>query len=190
MPPHSMNFCMTGAGLPWVGMVELSMPEPRSVPMELRECITTTTLAAAVASSTWGLAGIVLRGKIQRARKCSGRSRPIGGDYPRVRLRRSDGCDDHWHAAGAVPFFTCTKPSRGSYDDALETLEYTRSAERWARSDRHSGDVLGLNPNLALKSAAPLNAATQNGLAQMVGQTLWLEQLKAIAVTIALAVVA
>jgi Amt family ammonium transporter len=41
-----------------------------------------------------------------------------------------------------------------------------------------------VNPNLSG------NAATQNGLARIVGHTLWLEQLKAISVTIALAVVA
>ena len=46
-----------------------------------------------------------------------------------------------------------------------------------------------MNSNLALLTSAPLNAATQNGLARIVGHALWLEQLKAIAVTIVLAVV-
>ncbi len=46
-----------------------------------------------------------------------------------------------------------------------------------------------VNPNLAFSVAAPLNPATQNGLAKIVGHTLWLEQLKAIGVTIVLAVV-
>ena len=46
-----------------------------------------------------------------------------------------------------------------------------------------------VNPNLGLRTAAPLNAATQNGLAQLVGHSLWLEQLKAIAVALALAIV-
>ena len=36
---------------------------------------------------------------------------------------------------------------------------------------------------------APLNPVTQNGLARIVGHTLWIEQLKAIVVTILFAVV-
>jgi Amt family ammonium transporter len=45
------------------------------------------------------------------------------------------------------------------------------------------------NPNLSQSAVAPFNPATQNGLARIVGHTLWLEQLKAIGVTIVLAVV-
>jgi ammonium transporter, Amt family len=45
-----------------------------------------------------------------------------------------------------------------------------------------------VNSNLSLTTAGPLNPATQNGLARMVGQTLWIVQLKAIAVTILVAV--
>ncbi len=47
----------------------------------------------------------------------------------------------------------------------------------------------GVSPNLSLGTGAPLNPATQNGLARIVGHTLWIEQLKAIVVTIVLAVV-
>jgi ammonium transporter, Amt family len=46
-----------------------------------------------------------------------------------------------------------------------------------------------VNPNLALSTSAPLNPATQNGLARIIGHNLWFEQLKAIAITLALAVV-
>jgi Amt family ammonium transporter len=46
-----------------------------------------------------------------------------------------------------------------------------------------------VNPNLALLTSTPLNPATQNSLARIVGHTLWLEQLKAITVTILVAVV-
>src|SRR5262249_22321388 len=47
----------------------------------------------------------------------------------------------------------------------------------------------GVNPNLSLSVAGTPNPATQNGLARIVGHTLWIEQLKAIVDTIALAVV-
>ena len=45
-----------------------------------------------------------------------------------------------------------------------------------------------MNPNLSLSLAGSLNPATQNGLVRIVGHTLWIEQLKAIAITIVLAV--
>jgi len=40
-----------------------------------------------------------------------------------------------------------------------------------------------------LSATGSLNAATQNGLARLVGHALWIEQLKAIVITIVLAVV-
>jgi Amt family ammonium transporter len=46
-----------------------------------------------------------------------------------------------------------------------------------------------VNPNLLFSVTGAPNAATQNGLAKIVGHTLWLEQLKAIGVTIVFAVV-
>jgi len=46
-----------------------------------------------------------------------------------------------------------------------------------------------INSNLAPVASAPLSAATRNGLTRIVGHTLWLEQLKAIGITILLAVV-
>ncbi len=46
-----------------------------------------------------------------------------------------------------------------------------------------------VDPNLSLTLAGPLNPATQNGLTRIVGHTLWIEQLKAIVITITLAVV-
>ena len=46
-----------------------------------------------------------------------------------------------------------------------------------------------VNSNLSLSITGSLNPATQNGLARIVGHTLWIEQLKAIVITIVLAVV-
>ena len=45
-----------------------------------------------------------------------------------------------------------------------------------------------MNPNLLLSVGTP-NPATQNGLAKIVGHTLWLEQAKAIGITIVFAMV-
>ena len=94
-------------------------------------------------------------------------------------------------AAGAVPFFACTTlKSWFHYDDALDTFGVHAVGGTLGAFLTGVLATSSVNPNLALKSSAPLNAATQNGLAQMLGRTLWLEQLKAIGITIALAVVA
>ena len=46
-----------------------------------------------------------------------------------------------------------------------------------------------VNPNLSLTGGGSLNPATQNGLARIIGHTLWIQQLKAIVVTILVAVI-
>jgi ammonium transporter, Amt family len=92
-------------------------------------------------------------------------------------------------AAGAVPFFACTTlKSWFRYDDALDTFGIHAVGGTLGAFLTGLLATSSVNPNLAVKSAVPLNAATQNGLAQIVGHTLWVEQLKAIAITIALAV--
>ncbi|HEY2680957.1 MAG TPA: hypothetical protein VGI59_06505, partial [Candidatus Udaeobacter sp.] len=46
-----------------------------------------------------------------------------------------------------------------------------------------------VDPNLSLSTGGSVNPATQNGLARIVGHVLWIEQLKAIVITISIAVV-
>ncbi len=145
----------------------------------------TTTLATAVASFTWAMLEYLLRGKPSVLGFCSG---ALGG---LVVITPSCGYVDATRAvligvaAGLVPFFACTKlKSLMGYDDALDTFGV------------HAvGGTLGafLTGLLATSSVNPNlvgNVATQNGLASIVGHSLWLEQLKAIAVTIGFAVVA
>jgi Amt family ammonium transporter len=89
-----------------------------------------------------------------------------------------------------VPFFACTKlKSWFHYDDALDTFGVHAVGGTLGAFLTGIFATATVNPNLALSPSAPLNPATQNGLARIVGHTLWLEQLKAIAMTLALAVV-
>jgi Amt family ammonium transporter len=93
-------------------------------------------------------------------------------------------------AAGIVPFFACTKlKSWFGYDDALDTFGIHAVGGTLGAFLTGILATARVNPNLALLSSTPLNPATQNSLARIVGHTLWLEQLKAITVTILLAVV-
>jgi Amt family ammonium transporter len=81
--------------------------------------------------------------------------------------------------AGAIPFFACTKlKSLLGYDDALDTFGV------------HAvGGTLGaLLTGVFASSAA--NPNLDLNLKDIVGRTLWLEQLKAMTLTIVMAVVA
>ena len=75
------------------------------------------------------------------------------------------------------------------YDDALDTFGIHAVGGTLGAFLTGVLATASVNPNLVSSIAAPLNPATQNGLAKIVGHTLWLAQLKAIAVTIVLAVV-
>jgi Amt family ammonium transporter len=93
-------------------------------------------------------------------------------------------------AAGIVPFFACTKlKSWLGYDDALDTFGVHAVGGTLGAFLTGVLATASVNPNLLLSVAGRPNPATQNGLARIVGHTLWLEQLKAIAITILFAVV-
>ena len=93
-------------------------------------------------------------------------------------------------AAGAVSFFACTKlKSWFAYDDALDTFGVHAVGGTLGAFLTGVFATANVNSNLALSATAPFNPATQNGLARIVGHSLWLEQLKAIAITILFAVV-
>src|SRR5439155_4947366 len=93
-------------------------------------------------------------------------------------------------AAGAVPFFACTTlKSWFRYDDALDTFGVHAVGGTLGAFLTGIFATSTVNANLARSVTAPLNAATQNGLAGLVGNWLCLEQCKAIAITIALAVI-
>jgi Amt family ammonium transporter len=88
-------------------------------------------------------------------------------------------------AAGAVPFFACTKlKSWFHYDDALDTFGVH------AVGGTLGAFLTGFFATTSVNSNLDGASATQNGLAKIVGNLLWLEQLKAIALTILIAVVA
>ena len=93
-------------------------------------------------------------------------------------------------AAGIVPFFACTKlKSWLGYDDALDTFGIHAVGGTLGAFLTGPLATASVNPNLLLTVAGPANPATVNGLARIVGHTLWLEQLKAIGMTILFAVV-
>src|SRR6266702_3466147 len=190
MAPHSMVLCMVGTGLLWVGWYGFNAGSALAPDGIAANAFMTTTLATAVASFTWAMLEYALRGKPSVLGFCSGAVGGLVVITPACGYVDATGAIVIGIAAGIVPFFACTKlKSWLGYDDALDTFCVHAVGGTLGAFLTGVFATARVNPNLALLASAPLNPATQNGLARIVGHALWLEQLKAIVVTIVLAVV-
>src|SRR4029077_19475868 len=133
----------------------------------------TTTLATAVGSFTWGMLEYTLRGKPSVLGFCSGAVAGLVVITPACGYVDPTGAVIIGVAAGVVPFFACIKlESWVNYDDALDTFGV------------HAvGGTLG-----AFLTGILATATVNPHLTKLAGHVMWIEQLKAIAVTIVLAV--
>ena len=190
MAPHSMVLCMVGTGLLWVGWYGFNAGSALAPDGIAANAFMTTTLATAVASFTWAMLEYALRGKPSVLGFCSGALGGLVVITPACGYIDPTGAVIIGFAAGIVPFFACTKlKSWLGYDDALDTFGIHAVGGTLGAFLTGILATARVNPNLALLTSTPLNAATQNGLARIIGHTLWLEQLKAITITILVAVV-
>ncbi len=190
MAPHSMVLCMVGTGLLWVGWYGFNAGSALAPDGIAANAFMTTTLATAVASFTWAMLEYALRGKPSVLGFCSGAVGGLVVITPACGYVNPTGAVIIGVAAGVVPFFACTKlKSLFGYDDALDTFGVHAVGGTLGAFLTGFLATASVNPNLSLSAAVSLNPASQNGLAKIVGHLLWLEQLKAIAITIGLAVV-
>jgi Amt family ammonium transporter len=174
MAPHSIVLCMIGTGMLWVGWYGFNAGSALGADGIAANAFTTTTLATAVASSTWALLEYVLRGRPSVLGFCSGAVGGLVVITPSCGFVNPTGAVMIGAAAGIVPFFACTKlKSWLGYDDALDTFGI------------HAvGGTLG-----AFLTGIFATANVNSNLAKLAGYSLWLEQLKAIGITIGLATV-
>jgi Amt family ammonium transporter len=191
MPPHSMVLCMVGTGMLWVGWYGFNAGSAVAADVIAANAFTTTTLATAVASFVWPMAEWLLRGKPSILGFCSGAVAGLVVITPACGFVNGTGAVLIGVAAGLVPFFFCYKVKGWfGYDDALDTFGV------------HAvGGTLGafltgvladpsVNGNIQASTADPKNPATMNGLAAAItGHTAWIEQMKAIGLTLVLAIV-
>ena len=190
MAPHSMVLCMVGTGLLWVGWYGFNAGSALAPDGIAANAFTTTTLATAVASFTWAMLEYALRGKPSVLGFCSGVVAGLVVITPACGYVGPSGAVAIGIAAGIVPFFACTKlKSWLGYDDALDTFGIHAVGGTLGAFLTGFFATASVNPNLSLSTSRSLNAATQNGLSRIVGHSLWIEQSKAIVVTITLAVV-
>jgi len=177
MPPHSMVLCMVGTGMLWVGWYGFNAGSALAADGLAANAFMTTTLATAVASFVWPMAEFILKGKPSVLGFCSGVVAGLVVVTPAAGFINPTGAILIGVAAGLVPFLACFKLKGWlGYDDALDTFGV------------HAvGGTLGcfLTGMLATAEANP-NLATH--LTGIVGHSLWWEQLKAMGITVGLAV--
>jgi Amt family ammonium transporter len=178
MAPHNMVLCMVGTGMLWVGWYGFNAGSALAADGIAGNAFMTTTLAAAVASTTWAMAELISRGRASILGFCSGAVAGLVVITPAAGFVNATGAVIIGIFAGLVPFFACVKlKAKFGYDDALDTFGV------------HAvGGTLGafLTGILATHAVNPNLGINLNGI---IGKTLWLEQLKAIGLTLILAVV-
>jgi len=177
MAPHSMVLCMVGTGMLWVGWYGFNAGSALGADGIASNAFMTTTLAAAVASVSWAACELLTRGKASILGFCSGVVAGLVVITPACGFVDSTGAIIIGVLAGVVPFLACVKlKSRFGYDDALDTFGV------------HAvGGTLGALLT-GLLATHKVNANLATNLKNIVGHTLWLHQLGAMAVTLILAV--
>jgi Amt family ammonium transporter len=147
----------------------------------------TTTLATAVASFVWAMAEWLIRGKPSVLGYCSGAVAGLVVVTPACGFIDANGAIIIGVIAGIVPFLACSylKPFF-KYDDALDTFGV--HAVGGTLGALLTGFLATTNSGNANLTGDPAKA---NGLAKLVTDGgLWIEQLKAMGITIVMAVVA
>ena len=186
MPPHSMVLCAVGTGMLWVGWYGFNAGSAVAADGVASNAFMTTTIATAVASFIWPLAEWIARGKPSVLGFCSGAVAGLVVVTPACGFIDAQGALIIGLAAGIIPWFFCFKvKSWFGYDDALDTFGVHAVGGTLGALLTGFLATGSINGNLTEANAA----AKANGLAAIVGKSLWLEQLKAIGITLALAIV-
>jgi len=182
MPPHSMVLCMIGTGMLWVGWYGFNAGSSVAADVVGANAFLTTTLATAVASFVWPMMEWITRGKPSILGFCSGAVAGLVVITPACGFVTANGSVIIGIAAGLIPWFFCFKVKGWfGYDDALDTFGV------------HAvGGTLGalLTGVLARNAANPnLTTNLSKYVTDSPTQPLVLEQLKAIGLTLVLAIV-
>jgi Amt family ammonium transporter len=176
--PHSLVLTMVGTGMLWVGWYGFNAGSALASDGIAAGAFTATTLAAAVAGTVWPVLEWFTRSKPTVLGFCSGIVAGLVVITPASGFVTPTGAVIIGVLAGVIPFLACTKlKAMFNYDDALDTFGV-----------HGVGGTLGalVTGFLATPEA---NANLNTNLAAIVHHTLWVEQIKAIALTLVLSVV-
>ena len=179
MAPHSMVLCMVGTGMLWVGWYGFNAGSAVAADGVASNAFMTTTLAAATAGFVWALAEWIQKGHPSILGFCSGIVAGLVVITPACGFVNATGAMVIGLLAGIVPYiFVVFVKGMIGYDDALDTFGV------------HAiGGTLGAIMT-GLLATVDVNSNLSTNLKDIVGKTLIIEQLKAVALTLALAIVA
>ena len=174
--PHSLVLTMVGTGMLWVGWYGFNAGSAVAADTIAANAFVTTTIAAAVACVAWPAAEWITRGKPTVLGFCSGAVGGLVVITPAAGFVTPGGALVIGVLAGIVPFLACTKLKNAlGYDDALDTFGVHAVGGTMGALITGFLATADANPNL------------NTNLKEIVGKTLWLEQLKAMGFTIVLA---
>ena len=176
--PHSLVLTMIGTGMLWVGWYGFNAGSAVAADGVAAGAFMATTLATGVASITWPAIEWVTRKSPTVLGFCSGAVAGLVVITPASGFVTANGAIVIGLLAGTVPYMACTKlKSIFGYDDALDTFGV-----------HGVGGTLGalVTGFLATPEAEPEPCARTSR--ESSGKTLWVEQLKAMGVTLAMAI--
>jgi ammonium transporter, Amt family len=177
MPPHSMVLAMTGAGLLWVGWYGFNVGSAMGADGVASNAFVATTLAAAVASLLWPALEWILHGKPTVLGFCSGIVAGLVAITPGAGFVTSGAAVAIGALGTAASFFAAMRLKHIlKYDDALDTFGVHGVAGTVGTLLTAVFACTSINPNL------------QANLGSLIGRGLWIEQAKAMGITIAVAV--
>jgi len=177
--PHSLVLTVIGTGMLWVGWYGFNAGSALAADGIAAGAFMATTLAAAVAAIVWPGIEWISRGKPTVLGFCSGAVAGLVVITPASGFVTANGAVLIGVLAGVVPYLSTIK-LKGilGYDDALDTFGV-----------HGVGGTLGALVT-GFVATPDANPNLNTNLAGIVGKTLWLEQLKAMGATMALAIVA
>lgn len=188
MTPHSMVLCMVGTGMLYVGWYGFNAGSAVAADGVAANAFTTTTLAAAVAGFVWAMLEYIIKGKPSVLGFCSGIVGGLVVITPAAGFVDTKGAMIIGVLAGIIPFMACWKLKAAlGYDDALDTFGVHAVGGTLGAFITGVLATSSVNGNLTEANSY----AAKNGLAKLVANGgLWMEQLKAMGITIVLSVVA
>ena len=175
--PHSLTLTMVGTGMLWVGWYGFNAGSAVAADGIAANAFTATTLAAAVGAAVWPALEWITRKQPTVLGFCSGAVAGLVVITPAAGFVSPTSAVIIGVLAGVVPFLACTKlKAIFKYDDALDTFGV-----------HGVGGTMGALVT-GFFASPDVNGNLKTNLGEIVGRTLWLEQLKAMGLTVALSI--
>jgi ammonium transporter, Amt family len=175
--PHSLVLTMVGTGMLWAGWYGFNAGSAVGADGIAANAFTATTLAAAVAATVWPAMEWLSKGKPTVLGFCSGAVGGLVVITPAAGFVSPSAAVLIGVLAGVVPYLACTKlKAIFNYDDALDTFGV-----------HGVGGTLGALVT-GIFANPDVNPNLKTNLSGLVGGGLWIEQLKAMGLTVILSV--